>query len=1299
MFKKLVVLIVLTIVIAIASEKTIAALSPDQLTIPQLLNYQGKLTDISGNPVRDSLYSITFRFFSAATGGTAIWTETQSIQTHVGLFNALLGSSTSITAMPSDGNCYLEMQVNPNPAMTPRIRMASAAYAFLAKKADTANYATNAPLTRPITPPVTTNEITDDAVTNVKLGADAVTTDKILNGTILRADVANNFTAPFADTAYFARGVNVLYVDSARVAVNAYNAKQLQGKDTTALSAKFVDEGQANSITSSMITDNTIVRNDVATNFKSPNADSADYVRNINVPYVDSARVAVNAYNAKQLQGKDTTALSAKFIDEGQANAISTAMIIDSAVTTAKIKTGAVTNIKLSADAVSTDKILDGTIGTVDIEDGAITADKLDRNSVTTDEILDSTITRADIVRNFKAPNADSADYVKNVSIPYVDSARVAVNAYNAKQLQGKDTTALSAKFVDEGQTNSITSSMITDNTIVRNDVATNFKSPNADSADYVRNISVPYVDSARVAVNAYNAKQLQGKDTTALSAKFIDEGQTAGGDLTGTYPNPTITNNAVNTAKIADTNVTMAKIQQAGATNGQILKWNGSTWMPGNDSTGSGVFLPLAGGTMTGAITNTGDPAITMGKGNFGTGNSNTGTDAFVAGLNDTASGNYSTVGGGRRNKARGQYSVVSGGGGASAADSNSARGDYSAIGGGYRNTASAIRTTVGGGFQNTASVDAATVAGGYINTASNGSATVAGGNSNVASGNTSAIGGGFSNIASGGWGTIAGGSTNTASGDYATVSGGWANTASLGYAVVGGGEHNIASAYEASVGGGSTNTASGDYSTVGGGRYNKARSAYSVVAGGGGATEADSNSAIGNWSAIPGGRSNTSSGIYSFAAGRRAKANHTGTFVWADSTNADFTSTGANQFLIRANGNVGINTNSPSSPLTVNGIIQSTTGGIKFPDNSVQTTAATSGGTVTSVGTGAGLTGGPITTSGTISIADNGVTTSKITDSAVTSAKILNGTITGDDIAKPLTLQGSASWPNAILRVRNNGTGRGISIDSAGFIGLYINYSFTDGVNVKRADQSGLWIDTAGGQGIRIANAASDGVGIDEAGYNGLYVMHAGDNGVKIDSAESYGVYAYGGFAGGNFVASNNAANGLVVHSYGDVSSDTALQVYGAGYATGGFYTGGLKSDKSAPCLISPELGIVAAGTGTLSNGRAEISFNPLFTENIRTDVPIRITVTPKGRPAGFLYVAETKSNGFKVEIEMIPGLEKNATDISFDWIAFGTLKDYETSATAQAQWRKMIQERAVHQAEVKTQREQRKIMYQNN
>jgi hypothetical protein len=128
--------------------------------------------------------------------------------------------------------------------------------------------------------------------------------------------------------------------------------------------------------------------------------------------------------------------------------------------------------------------------------------------------------------------------------------------------------------------------------------------------------------------------------------------------------------------------------------------------------------------------------------------------------------------------------------------------------------------------------------------------------------------------------------------------------------------------------VAGGNLNAASNYCATVGGGVFNTANDYYATVGGGYG------NTASGKFAAVAGGRSNIASGDYSFAAGRRANAVHSGTLVWADSTDADFTSTGNNQFLIRASGGVGIGTNSPDERLHV----ENTTG-----DNSLKVRSAT--------------------------------------------------------------------------------------------------------------------------------------------------------------------------------------------------------------------------------------------------------------------------------------------------------------------------------------------------------------------
>lgn len=74
------------------------------------------------------------------------------------------------------------------------------------------------------------------------------------------------------------------------------------------------------------------------------------------------------------------------------------------------------------------------------------------------------------------------------------------------------------------------------------------------------------------------------------------------------------------------------------------------------------------------------------------------------------------------------------------------------------------------------------------------------------------------------------------------------------------------------------------------------------------------------------------TASGYHSTAMGYRAKAIHNGSLVWADAQDADFGSTAANQFLIRAGGGVGINTTNPQTALHVGGTITAT-GNLAFP------------------------------------------------------------------------------------------------------------------------------------------------------------------------------------------------------------------------------------------------------------------------------------------------------------------------------------------------------------------------------
>lgn len=159
----------------------------------------------------------------------------------------------------------------------------------------------------------------------------------------------------------------------------------------------------------------------------------------------------------------------------------------------------------------------------------------------------------------------------------------------------------------------------------------------------------------------------------------------------------------------------------------------------------------------------------------------------------------------------------------------------------------------------------------------------------------------------------SIGGGLDNRVDGNFATIGGGWGNLTAGGAAVIAGGTWNQSNGITPTIGGGTENLAIGDYSTICGGGHNETGGHRAVVAGGA------YNQANGNCSMIPGGSNNKAEGEYSFAAGRRARAAHHGAFVWGDHNQKDISSTGSDQFVVRASGGVWFYTN-PDATTGVN-------------------------------------------------------------------------------------------------------------------------------------------------------------------------------------------------------------------------------------------------------------------------------------------------------------------------------------------------------------------------------------------
>jgi hypothetical protein len=111
----------------------------DAITVPQKINYQGKLTDPAGVPVPDGSYSLTFEIYDDPTAGTLQWSETQTgVQVTGGLFNVKLGAVNPITTVPDAGACWLQVKVGAE-TVSPRIQMVSAPYTYSAQNADNAD--------------------------------------------------------------------------------------------------------------------------------------------------------------------------------------------------------------------------------------------------------------------------------------------------------------------------------------------------------------------------------------------------------------------------------------------------------------------------------------------------------------------------------------------------------------------------------------------------------------------------------------------------------------------------------------------------------------------------------------------------------------------------------------------------------------------------------------------------------------------------------------------------------------------------------------------------------------------------------------------------------------------------------------------------------------------------------------------------------------------------------------------------------------------------------------------------------
>jgi len=100
-----------------------------QAQVPRTISFQGQLTNPDGSKLADGTVNLQFMLYESATGGTSIWSETQSVNVKNSLFTAILGNVAPLTAA-FDKPYWVGLKVNGGSELSPRLALTSSPYSL-----------------------------------------------------------------------------------------------------------------------------------------------------------------------------------------------------------------------------------------------------------------------------------------------------------------------------------------------------------------------------------------------------------------------------------------------------------------------------------------------------------------------------------------------------------------------------------------------------------------------------------------------------------------------------------------------------------------------------------------------------------------------------------------------------------------------------------------------------------------------------------------------------------------------------------------------------------------------------------------------------------------------------------------------------------------------------------------------------------------------------------------------------------------------------------------------------------------
>ena len=338
--------------------------------------------------------------------------------------------------------------------------------------------------------------------------------------------------------------------------------------------------------------------------------------------------------------------------------------ITNNAVGSAEITDASIANGDLATGAVNSTSVLDGSLTGTDIQDGTVAAADLSAMSAATGQVLtyngaswapatpstsattldgltDATVTTpssGQILINDGAGQFQNRSLSGDATVSSTGTVTISANAVGSSEIS--DGSVASADITDGTITGTdiasgtVTSSNIVDGTITGTDIGTGTVTSNNITDGTITALDLASMGAASGQVLKWNGTNWSpgtdngGGGGGGGTAPQLTDGQIMIGDGTSNFgANLTgdatlagsilsIATDAITSNEITDGTVAGNDLSTMGATNGQVLTFNGTTWAPATSSTGATTLDGLTDATVT--TPSTGQILVHNGAGQF---------------------------------------------------------------------------------------------------------------------------------------------------------------------------------------------------------------------------------------------------------------------------------------------------------------------------------------------------------------------------------------------------------------------------------------------------------------------------------------------------------------------------------------------------------------------------------------------------------------------------------------------------------------------------------------------------------